>query len=227
MRDLLGDESLAEASTWADFMRSSKDPFWRQAAPWHYVTVPPGQRYEAHKAPAPGDAVTALTAFRETLRKPSAPRDERRRALRFAIHVVADLHQPLHAGNGRDRGGSGFPVFFFQRLTNLHRVWDVHLPEHEGLSYTEFSAWLVRRLEPQTVAEWSRTDLSDWIGESVQLRDLIYPARNARLTWGYVYEHREQMRHRLLQGGVRTAVWLHRTFTDSQGSPESPPVSCP
>jgi S1/P1 Nuclease len=125
VRAILGNETLAEASTWADEMRSNPDTFWQTTAnPWHYVTVPTGQRYADLGAPAEGDAVTALARFAETLRNPSASGEEKRLALRFTLHIIGDLHQPLHAGNGNDRGGNDIRVTFFREPTNLHAVWD-------------------------------------------------------------------------------------------------------
>lgn len=213
VRELLGVEDLAEASTWADFMRSSDDPFWRAAGPWHYVTVPPGQTYDPTAAPREGDAFTALAGFRATLRDPTQPRSDRIRALRFAVHVIGDLHQPLHAGNGLDRGGNDYPVTFFGRPTNLHQLWDTLLPEREELSYSEYAHWLHRRLTRAQVEQWNTDDAAVWIRESVVLRDRVYPPEpEASLGWDYVYAHRADMRGRLTQAGVRIATWLDVTF---------------
>ena len=88
-------ESLAQASTWPDFMRSSPDPFWQKTAgPFHYVTVPSGKTYAEVGAPPEGDSVTALQRFSATVRDPKASRADKQLALRFIIHIVGDLHQP-------------------------------------------------------------------------------------------------------------------------------------
>src|SRR6056300_1093833 len=105
VQSILGNETLAEASTWPDFMRSSTDAFWRKSSPLHYVTVPEGQTYHESHAPEQGDAYVALKRFSGEVKSASLTQDERARALRFIIHIVGDLHQPLHAGNGKDRGG--------------------------------------------------------------------------------------------------------------------------
>lgn len=120
---LLGSEDLAQASTWPDEMRSDPSEFWQKTAgPWHYVTVPNGIEYEAPDTPPEGDAMTALARFTETLRDPKASQDDKRLALRFIVHIIGDLHQPLHAGNGTDRGGNDFKVTWFGKSTNLHSV---------------------------------------------------------------------------------------------------------
>lgn len=172
---LLGPESLAEASTWADEMRSDPAPFWQTTAnPFHYVTVPTGKTYSQAGAPPEGDAVTALTRFRATLRDPRASLAEKQLALRFIVHIVGDLHQPLHAGNGSDRGGNDHKVTFGGEQTNLHSVWDTGLVEQQNLSYSEMAAWLGSKITPQMAASWNTADPLVWITESAALRDQIY-----------------------------------------------------
>ena len=212
IQEILGVEDLAEASTWPDFMRSSPTDYWQRTAnPWHYVTVPEGSTYPDVEVPEWGDAATALASFRETLMSETASIDEQALALRFTIHIIGDLHQPLHAGNGLDRGGNTYTVTFFDEMTNLHRVWDSDLINHEQLSYTEMSNWLSRTITAEDVQVWSVTDSSVWINESAAIRDTIYP-EDRDLRWSYVYAHRETYRQRLKQAGVRIAAYLNETF---------------
>jgi hypothetical protein len=212
VRAILGNESLAEASTWADEMRSSPEEFWqRTASPWHYVTVPTGQEYAGVGAPPEGDAATALTQFAATLRDRDAPLAERQLALRFAIHIIGDLHQPLHAGNGADRGGNDVQVTFFGDRTNLHAVWDSGMIDRRQLSYTEWTDWLQRRITPSLRREWSNPDPLVWIAESAAIRDAIYPEGD-RLSYDYVFSHRETVDRRLSQAGVRIAAYLNWVF---------------
>lgn len=210
--DILGSERLARASTWPDFMRADPDPFWQDTArPWHYVTVPAGQSYSDVGAPPQGDAYTALAQFGQTLRNPQASREQRQLALRFAIHIIADLHQPLHVGNGTDRGGNQFTVNFFGQDSNLHRVWDSQLIERMELSYTELAAWLLDDIDHDTFRAWNEPDPLVWIAESAALRDRIYP-EDRNLSWGYSYAWNSTVEQRLAQAGVRTAAWLNRIF---------------
>lgn len=210
--EILGVEDLAEASTWPDFMRSDPSDYWQRTAnPWHYVTVPEGGTYPEVEIPDWGDAATALASFRETLLSETATRDEQALALRFTVHIIGDLHQPLHAGNGLDRGGNTYTVTFFDKMTNLHTVWDSELIDHEQLSFTELTAWLNRTISAELVQEWSDTDPSVWINESASIRQNIYP-EDRDLRWSYVYQHRDTYRHRLKQAGVRIAAYLNETF---------------
>lgn len=212
LQGILGVEDLAEAATWADEMRSSAEPFWQEkAGAWHYVTVPDGQRYPRVEVPEAGDAYTALQQFARVLQDPAADLPARQLALRFAIHLVGDLHQPLHVGNGLDRGGNDIKVTWFGEPANLHRLWDTSLIEHQALSYSEMSHWLGRRITPAQADLWLDADPLVWIAESAAVRASIYPQQQA-LAYDYAHVHTPLVERRLSQAGVRLAAWLNRVF---------------
>jgi hypothetical protein len=216
VREILGVESLDEAGTWPDDMKSNPDPFWQKtASPWHYVTVG-GFTYD--KAPPEGDAVFALNKFRATLLDPVTSKADRQLALRFIVHLVADLHQPLHAGKPGDRGGNDVKVKWFGRDTNLHAVWDSALVDDQQLSFTELAERLQRHTTNQQVIDWWVENPVVWIGESTQIRDTIYPAR-PDLGWDYIYYHTPTVNRRLKQAGVRLAAYLNDLFEEAAAPP--------
>jgi len=209
---LLGMEDLAQAATWPDDMKSDPADFWRKtASPWHYATVKTGAEYHPSDAPKEGDAVTALKRFTATLRDASAPVEDRRTALRFIVHILSDIHQPLHVGGGDDRGGNDVKVAFFGAATNLHSVWDSGLIEQRALSYSEYADWLSRSITPAQTLEWSASGPATWMRESIALRKTIYPI-DPNLSWDYVYQHRGEVDDRLRRGGVRIAAYLNALF---------------
>ncbi len=214
---ILGIESLAEASHWPDFMKSHPDKFWKRTSyPWHWVTVPPGKHYSDVGAPPEGDAVFALDKFRKVLLDPESALEDRQLALRFIVHLVGDLHQPLHAGNGKDAGGNQFLVTFFGRPRNLHSVWDEGIIDQEQLSYTELTALLLSQMSDEQAEDWYETDPLVWVTESTVIRDQIYPDDDARdLAFGYVFDHRDTVRTRLQQAGVRLATYLNVLFEEA------------
>lgn len=218
IRQILGDASLAEASTWPDEMRSDPSPFWQKTStPWHYVTVPVGQTYADARAPEEGDAMTALRRFTGTLKDPKAPLADRQLALRFIVHIVGDLHQPLHAGKPGDRGGNDVRVTFFGEETNLHSVWDSGLIDRRQLSFTEYATWLSREIGPEDVVAWWSTDPATWIGESTTLRDTIYPA-DPKLSWSYAFQQTANVDRRLSMAGIRIAAYLNQVLGRESGS---------
>jgi hypothetical protein len=233
VEEILGPgESLDEAANWPDEMRAAPGDFWQKTAtPWHYVTLN-GIIYD--HAPPEGDALEALTRFSKTLRDPNATRADKQLALRFVVHLVGDLHQPLHNGKCCDRGGNDVKVTWFGKPTNLHAVWDSQLVDDEQLSFTELAAKLERHISNDDVIKWWDVNPRDWISESAELRDTLYPppARPKKghkvkkgqpllpdLSYAYVYRFTPLMEQRLSQGGVRLAAYLNWLFAEPQPLP--------
>jgi S1/P1 Nuclease len=223
-------ESLDEAANWPDEMRAAPGEFWQKTAtPWHYVTLS-GMIYD--HAPPEGDALEALNRFSKTLQDPNASRADKQLALRFIVHLVGDLHQPLHVGKCCDRGGNDVKVSWFGKPTNLHAVWDSQLVDDEQLSFTELAAKLERHISPQDVVKWWDVNPRDWISESAELRDMVYPTSRdlpkpvkgkepkkgqsvlPELSYNYVYKFTPVMERRLTQGGVRLAAYLTAIFAE-------------
>jgi hypothetical protein len=209
---LLINEDLAEASTYADEMRSDPSEFWKKTAnPWHYVNVFEGKTYSDIAPPPEGNAVTALEMFSKQLKSKKASLEEKQLALRFIVHIVGDLHQPFHAGNGTDKGGNDVKLQFFWEDSNLHRVWDSGLIDRENLSYTEWTNKLSRKISSQQAKEWMEVNPKVWIAESAKLRANLYP-ENDKLSWDYQYQNMPIVKQRLQMGGVRIAAYLNDLF---------------
>lgn len=217
LMELLPDSSLAEASTYADEMLSHPSEFWQKTSkPWHYVTVPKGKSYPEIGAPHEGDALSALKQFTETLRSPSASIDEKRLALHFVVHLIGDLHQPLHAGNGTDLGGNTTKVRFFWQDSNLHRVWDTQMLGQRQLSYTEWTRRLTRKITAEDIRNWASTDPLIWVEESIKIRDEIYPEDSNNMGYDYLYDHLPTVTTRLKMAGIRMAMYLNQVFDHPQ-----------
>lgn len=216
---ILGPESLAEASTYPDDMRSSPDEFWQKTAnPYHFVTLADGQHYHDKDCPPEGDSVSALKHFTKILQHDDSSIADKQLALRFIVHLIGDLHQPLHVSSAKvkDKGGNAVPVTFFKRQTNLHKVWDSDLIDQQQLSFSEYASWLNARITEQQYQQWSSADHRQWIGESAGLRDGVYPL-SPELGWDYLYQHNPTMKLRLQQAGVRIAAYLNWLLATAEG----------
>jgi len=232
IREILGGaESLDEAATWPDEMRSAPGAFWQKTAtPWHYVTLN-GIIYD--HAPSEGDALEALSRFRHTLQDPNASLADKQLALRFVVHLVGDLHQPLHVGKCCDKGGNDVKVTWFGKPTNLHASWDSAIVDDEQLSFSELAAKLNRHISSADVVTWWDINPRDWISESAQYREQIYanipapkPPKDRKLKKGevalpdlsydYVYKFTPVMERRLSQAGVRLAAYLNDIYAEPQ-----------
>ena len=233
VEEILGPgESLDEAANWPDEMRSAPGDFWQKTAtPWHYVTLN-GIIYD--HAPPEGDALEALGRFSKVLRDSNASREDKQLALRFIVHLVGDLHQPLHNGRCCDKGGNDVKVTWFGKPTNLHAVWDSQLVDEEQLSFTELAAKLERHISNDDVIKWWDINPRDWTSESAEIRDTLYPPpakpkKGQRvkkgkpllpdLSWAYAFKFTPLMERRLSQGGVRLAAYLNALFAEPQTLP--------
>ena len=127
-------------------------------------------------------------------------------------HYIGDIHQPLHVGNGIDRGGNDVNVKWFGKSTNLHAVWDTDLIDHQKFSYTEYGDYLLLKLSEQDKTQWMNANIYDVISESKIYRDQTYEFENIDLKWDYFYQKKDLLEIRLLQGGIRLAGMLNEIF---------------
>jgi len=119
-------------------MRS--DPAWHHASPWHYVNIGDDETYETAQKNPEGDVVEAIQRLTGVLRDSQATPQDKVVAVKFLVHFVGDIHQPLHVGRHDDQGGNTIQVQWFGAPSNLHKVWDEQLIEAQKLSFSEFAA---------------------------------------------------------------------------------------
>ena len=209
VKEILGNEDLASASNWFDFIKS--DSAYDNTHCWHYVGIPDGKTYaESEKNPC-GDVIEAIGRFKKTLASETASLEDKKFALRGIIHLIGDIHQPLHVGNGSDRGGNDVKVSWFWKDSNLHRVWDTGLVDGQQLSYTEYT----KKLNHYTKSEkkrWQNDSISEWVAEVMALRPSIYDIGDGKLNYRYTYDHIGQVDEQLRKGGMRLAGVLNAVF---------------
>ena len=108
VKKILGTESLADVANWMDFIKS--EPSYGHMNPWHYVTIPDGGTYETSNKETKGDIIWALDKFIAQLKSDTLTLEEQQFALKSLVHLVGDIHQPLHVGNGNDKGGNDIKI---------------------------------------------------------------------------------------------------------------------
>lgn len=163
VRELLGGQSLADASLWADRIRGQR----RETAPLHYVNIPLGADRYVPGRDCPHDQciIAAIERDRRLLADTGASPAERAEALRFLAHLVGDLHQPLHVANDGDRGGNDRAVTFLGAEKNLHEVWDGELVQATGLDEEQYFTHLRRLMDSLDAAAVERGTVVDWAME--------------------------------------------------------------
>jgi hypothetical protein len=207
---VIGSESLAVAAVWMDDIRS--DDSYDYTNTWHWVTIPDGMTYEETEKNPDGDLLWALETLIAELKEGGLTPKEEHDKLKMVVHMVGDIHQPLHVGTGEDRGGNDTRVQWFGDSSNLHRVWDSGMIESRQMSYTEISD-NIDVIDGQTIAEWQSASVRDWAYESMTYRDEMYDLPdNNRIGYEYRYANYDIVKERLVMAGVRLAGVLNDIY---------------
>ena len=142
--------TLADIATWADEHRGP------ETAPWHYVNFPVGDcNYRPARDCPDGQCIVVVLDAQLQILASQAPPPERLQALKWVVHLVADLHQPLHAGMAEDRGGNRYQLQFLLRWSNLHALWDSGLIRHMNEDAPILAARLARQFWPPALGSLS------------------------------------------------------------------------
>ena len=210
---VLDGESMVYVANWLD--NASHTPEYAYTKTWHYVNVEPseGSYAESQREPK-GDVVTAVNAIVERLKSGELTKEEERAELMMLIHLVGDMHCPMHAGHKSDRGGNGTQVTFFGKGKKLHSVWDSDIVESaHRWSYTEWQKQ-IDRLNPKQCRAIVQGTPNDWIEECVTLADDVYrnSATGENLSYDYVAQYASVVESQLLKGGLRLAALLEEIY---------------
>ncbi len=207
---VLGNESLAMVSNYMDFIKA--DDKYRHLNPWHYATIPDSITYDDVGTPEEGDIITALRQLKQELISKDFSQGDEAFTLKSLIHLVGDIHQPLHVGTGNDRGGNDLKVKYFGKASNLHSVWDSGIINDQQLSFTEYAESL-NFVEKKLAGQWQADSIITWARESKNLRTKAYDIpEDKKLSYRYVYENIDVINLRLLQAGVRLAGLLNEIY---------------
>ena len=215
VKDLLEEESLADVSTYADHIRSKDE--YKYTAPWHYINVPAGLSQQAFKdtvfAKQNDNVYKALLKCEADLKNPAKSREEKIFALKFIVHMVGDLHQPMHVSRSEDQGGNKIKITFLGNPGNLHGLWDSGLPEHEGLTYEQL-ADKVDHATPAEIKTWQKDDMLKWLYESYQVSEQLYAdaGKSSDFDEAYYKAHIPVFEERMEKAGIRLAGVLNAIY---------------
>lgn len=196
--------TLISISTWADEHRSPA------TAAWHYINFPMGNcQYEQDRDCSDGKCIVEAIRKQASILQFDANDEKRLTALKYLVHLVGDIHQPLHAGWQEDRGGNTYQLQAFMHGSNLHSWWDTgmirYVEEQDGslllVLQTKKSSAASNYWKPETVAEESCRIVN---------QEGMYPGRLVDV--GYVTKYKETLVQRLHTAGMRLAALLNRTL---------------
>ncbi len=232
VKALLGAETLADVASWPDAYR----PLETQTGPWHYVDIPEGTTTYVRdrdcppqpgvKLGSPNDTwrdcvVDRILFFEQRLGDTALDPADRAVALKYLVHFVGDLHQPMHAMN-LERGGNGINVVMFgsdkcgAHDCNLHAVWDSGLISHRKLTEPEYRALLEEDIK-QTHLQPGTSDPAMWASDSKKLADAAVLPKGGSVDEAYFNREIPVVDKQLELAGLRLAAALNAIFT---GAPE-------
>ncbi|MCA8830601.1 S1/P1 nuclease [Hymenobacter pini] len=216
VKKLLGTETLTLVSTWPDEIRFY--PEFKDTAPWHYVNTPSGLGHDAYiqavKTQTNANAYSALETQLRILGDESKPQAERAAALKYVVHIVGDIHQPMHTGHAEDKGGNDIKLKYRGKDTNLHSLWDSGLIDYQGLSYTEMACQYDRKLRHSQVRAFQKSTPEEWLWESYSASEKLYQEtpNGTDVDYKYYPAHSELMKQRIVEAGVRLAGLLNEVL---------------
>ena len=209
VRKALDGYSPVYIANWLDF--ASYWPEYAYSKTWHYLNIDEGETLESMSRNPGGDVLTAVTRLTEKLKSGRLTPEEETLSLKMLIHLVGDMHCPMHLGRLSDLGGNKRPVRFFGRDTNLHSVWDTNIPEavHKW-SYSEWQQQ-IDRLTDEEAAQIAAGEPADWVKETHEICKEIYgfTPEGTDISYDYLFKYTPVVERQFLRGGHRLARLLN------------------
>lgn len=231
---ILGGQTLSRVSNWSDEIKSEPQTY-QHTYNWHYTDWK-DEDHDHDETNSSGKLLTSIKEQTAVLKDPKATDEQKSFALKFIVHLIGDLHQPLHVGNGLDQGGNKCRVIFQKKEYNLHALWDEGLIDFTNLSYSELAAYVGQGRTRDQIVAWKAGDVVSWAAESKMLRNTIYPAdvtpsdapmtvkqycrsdivvtqeNMPKLSYEYSYKFVPLVEQRLFQAGLRLAMVLNEAL---------------
>lgn len=209
---MLGGHSPVYYANWLDI--ASHTPEYAYTRTWHYLNVDEGKTLETMPKNADGDVLAAITRIVAELKQGGLAPEEETLRLKMLIHLMGDMHCPMHTGRLSDLGGNLRPVLFFGRETNLHSAWDTDIPEAaHRWSYTEWQEQIDRLTDDEAVLIQAG-EPADWLEETLAICTQIYAdtPEGSNIAYDYVFQATPIIERQFLRGGYRLARLLNEIY---------------
>jgi hypothetical protein len=211
--ELLNGKKMVYWADWMDKIRS--DSTYDFTRTWHYANVDSGYTYETMPKLETGDVVVATDLAIEVIKSKTQNDSIKAMYLKFLIHLVGDIHCPVHAGRATDRGANRHHIIWFGEETNLHSMWDSQfIGAARVWSYSEWAANLMAGIASVDIAQMQRGTPTEWFGETVSIADYVYKVspQGQNYSYAYIYRHSHVLEQQLTLAGYRLAYVLNTIF---------------
>ncbi len=216
IKKILDQHSIVYYSSWMDNMQNFKE--YRKAydstRTWHYGNVDSGYTYKTMVKNAAGDILTSTTMIIEKLKSKKLDKQTQSYYLKMLIHLIGDMHCPMHAGRLSDRGGNNYQLLWFNQPSNLHSIWDSKMIESaRRWAYTEWRDNL-NICNKQQIDSITSGTLEEWFLNTTYLANKLYSEVkfNQKLSYDYVANHNQLLENQLLKAGYRLAKILNEIY---------------
>ena len=209
---VLDGRSIVYWANWLD--NASHTPEFSYTKTWHYLDIDPGETLGNMERESKGDVLTGIHAQIEAIGSGKLSKEDEETALKILIHLVGDMHCPMHVGHKDDLGGNRHQVQFFDRGTNLHKVWDESILE--SAHKWSCNEW-VEQLDihdRKTCRAIAGGSIEDWLVETSEIASKIYEKtpRGAKLSYDYTNAWAPVVEQQLLRAGLRLSVLLNGIY---------------
>lgn len=213
----LNRQNLSDVGMWADEVRVQ--PSYWHTGPWHSIQLPSGLDFTNFQkrviSQQGGNLYQAILQCELDVGNVRKSRQEKSQALKFLVHLLADLHQPMHVGWKENNIGNTIHLNFEGKPTDLHALWDIRLPEHHRPDIDQ----LVAKRKDTTILPikgWQKDELMQWLWESYQISSKlcaeIDQMKNPILTEAYYQQHLPLLKERMEKAAFRLAGVLNALF---------------
>lgn len=217
IQKISGKQSLAYWADWSDFIKSDPE-LNRTTSSWHYLNFPEKLNREQFDSVLYASSDEFLykrtkLIINQLKNRKDDPKEVQQQNLYFLIHLMGDLHQPLHVGREEDLGGNKLEIKWFNNTTNIHSFWDTKFVEFQEYSYSEY-AHILDFHSKKDNAMMASGELEDWFYDSYKKVEFIYDnvKKGDNLRYEYDYKHKAILEEQLLKGGLRLAKVLNKIF---------------
>lgn len=204
---ILGSTSTRSAANWMDSMRD--DPAYKFMKPWHFINIEKGKTYQ----PGTNNIIWELERVYADLQHPEKLSNKaRKEELMILIHLMGDLHQPLHVGYRSDRGGNDVPVEYKGFKTDLHHFWDSDIIWNQHV--TTESCLKLSTTSSKTIAKtkFKPSQFVTYMNESRALLPNLYAFSGGKIDQNYVTKNKQVIMLQLLRAGQRLAIVLNQLY---------------
>jgi hypothetical protein len=214
VQSLFGNNHLYSVASWADDVRRERP----ETKTWHYVNIPLGGTYNAGRDCAPpGCIVAQIAELLKVITDKNAPREQRAEALKFLVHFVGDIHQPMHAVK-EAAGGNGIHVSFLGSSRcgpyecNLHAVWDTSMILHAGLAPEGYVAHLEQLITSENLNGEAGGTPEQWANASLRQAQAAWVQDGTNLDEQYYRQEINVVDRQMALAGLRLAKLLNETI---------------